>query len=119
MPCCARSVELDVQHPLRNDTSIAGTSRDRILNRVFEVEHNARRQSKISFVNEDGSTAQQVPVTLEGQIDRGVQKRVTGEHVRRQWLPLGCDEGLFESDAFIPWEDRLSNSDQPITVPDR
>ena len=43
MPGLTRRVQLDVEHSLRDDAAVATASRDRVLNRVLQVEDDARR----------------------------------------------------------------------------
>ena len=55
-------------------------------------------------------------MSLERQVERGVEQRVPRANERRERLALRCDEVLLEGDALVAREDRLSGSYQSVSV---
>src|SRR5262249_34983640 len=59
---------------------------------------------------------QQVAVTLEREVDGGIEQRVAGAHERCGCLSLRRDQRLLERDAFVTRQYRLADANEAITV---
>ena len=69
-------VELDVEHPLRDDAPIAGTGDADVLQGVLDGEEHTGRCARVALVDEDRAALQQVAVTFQDQVDDGVEQRM-------------------------------------------
>ena len=112
-------VELDVEHPLRDDAPIAGTGDAGVLQGVLDGEEHAGRRAVVALVDEDRAALEQVAVAFQGQVDDGVEQRMARADESRQGLPGRGDQRLLEHDPFVTGEDRLAGPDHPVTVPDQ
>ncbi len=65
-------VELDVEHPLRDDAPTAGTGDAGVLQGVFDGEEHAGRRAMVALVDEDRAALEQVAVAFQDQVDDGV-----------------------------------------------
>ena len=93
-------VELDVEHPLRDDTPIAGTGDAGVLQGVLDGEEHTGRRAMVALVDEDRAALQQVAVTFQDQVDDGVEQRM--------------GPGRRQTKAA-----KLAGPDQPVAVPDQ
>src|SRR2546425_447837 len=88
----ARGVDLDVEHPLGDHATFAKPRQACILNGVLEVEEQARLHPLIALVHQYGPSAQQITMSLDHEIESGVEQRVAGAEEGGQRLPLRRDE---------------------------
>src|SRR6202158_1942763 len=101
MPRIAGGIELDVEHALRDDTALARTGKARILNAVLQVEEHAWVRASIALIDQHRTTAQQIAVAFQREIDGGVEQRVAWADECSERLALRGNERLLEGDAFV------------------
>src|SRR5690606_8808620 len=110
---------LDVEHPLRDDARLPRPRGASVLDRVLEVEDEPGLLAGVALVDEDGTTAQEVAVALEGEVERRVEEGVTGADEGREGLARRRDQILLVGDPLVALEDRLADPDHPVAVPDQ
>jgi hypothetical protein len=81
-------VHLDVEHALRDDPTLAGTGKARVLDGVLQIEQHARLSAGIALIDQHRAALQQVAVALQREVDDGVEQRVTGADKGGQRLAL-------------------------------
>ena len=112
----AVGVELDVEHPLRNDPPLAGAGDAAVLQRVLDGEEHAGRGARVAVVDENRAAPQQVTVTLECHVDDGVEQRMAGADEGGERLAGRRDQRLLEGDAFVARQHRLADPDHPVAA---
>jgi hypothetical protein len=103
--------DFDIEHAFRHDPTLAGAGEAGVLDGMFEVEQHTRLHSGIAFINQHAAAFQQIAMTLQRQVDDGVEQRVAGADKCRQRLALRCDERFLEGDPLIA---RQTGSPMPI-----
>ena len=116
----AVAVELDIEHPLRDDAPIAGTSDAGVLQGVLDGEEHARRRAVVALVDEDRAALEQVAVAFQDQVDDGVEQRMARTDESRQRLPGRGDQLVSRpSSAWHKWAllatDEISNT-EPVAA---
>src|SRR5712692_4162029 len=94
----ASRVQLDIQYLLRDGAALATPRATGVLESVLQVEEHTRCRARITLVHQHCATAQEITVTFERQVERGVQQRMAGTDKGRQGLALRRDERFFEGD---------------------
>ena len=90
-----------------------------VLNGVVEVEENARLRAGVALIDQHGPPPQQVSMSLEGQVDRCIEQRVSRTDKCGKRLARRCHQRLLEHDALVARQDRLSDADDSVSVADR
>src|SRR5437660_381122 len=117
MTCVTGGVQLHVQHLLGNHAALAGPRETRILNGMLQIEQHSWRVAGIAFVHQHGTTAQEIAVTFQGEIEHRVEQGMTRTNKSGERLALGRYERLLEGDTLISLQDRLADTDQAISIP--
>ena len=104
-------IELDVEHPLRDDAPIAGTGDAGVLQGMLDGEEHTGRRAVVALVDEDRAALEQVAVAFQDQVDDGVEQRMAWTDESRQRLPGRGDQRLLEHDPFVAGEDWLAGPD--------
>ena len=113
LPFC---VDLNVEHSLGYDPPVP-TSRDaRVLNCMFEKEQDAWAQPGIAVVDQGRSSAQQIAVSFQREVDGCIEKGVPGTDESSQCLTLRGYQRFFKSYALVTGQDRFTESNQPIAI---
>jgi hypothetical protein len=66
----AAGIHLDVKHPLRYDSTVAGSRDARILNRMLQIKENSGQIPWIAFVHKHRASPQQVAMSFQNEIER-------------------------------------------------
>jgi hypothetical protein len=61
----AGGIHLDVKHPLRYDSTVAGSRNARILNRMLQIKEDSGQIPWIAFVHEHRTSPQQVAMPFQ------------------------------------------------------
>ena len=101
MPCLASSVELHIQQVPGDHPPLTGAGETGVLHGVVEVEQHARLIAGVALVHQYCATAQEIAMTLQSEVDDGIEQRVAGADEGGERLALGCDQRLVEDDAFV------------------
>ncbi len=110
-------IEFDIKHLFRDHPALTGAGEVGILNGVLQVEQDTGRGALVVFIDEDGTTAQEVAMALQHEVERGIQQRMTRADKSRHGLPLWLDEVLLESDALVAAEHRVPQADEAVAIP--
>ena len=113
---CPTDVLLHIEHALGNDSALAGVCNARVLNGVLQIEQHAGLGALIAFIYQHGAAFQQVAVTLQREVDDGIEERMTWTDEGCQRLALRCYQGFLKDDALVARQNGLANTDEPIPV---
>ena len=81
-------IHFNVEHALGNDAAFAGTGDACVLNSVLKVEQHAWRGTGVAFIHQHGATSEQVTVTLQGEVNDGVEQQMSRADEGGQRLAL-------------------------------
>ena len=109
-------VHFDIHHAFGYNAAAAVAVSARILDGMFQIEHDPRFKAKIALIHQHGAAFQQVAVALQRQVDDGIEQGVAWTNEGGQRLPLGSDERFLEGDALIAGQHRFADADQPVAV---
>jgi hypothetical protein len=119
MSGAAGRIQLDVEHAFRDDSSLSRARYARILNRVLKIEENPWFCSGVAFIDKHGPSAQQVAMSLDHEIECSIEQWMSRTDEGSKRLPLWSNERLFENDAFVAREHRLTDANQAVSVAHR
>ena len=111
MAAVARGIHLHVQHAAGDDAPFTAARDACILDRVLEVEQHAGHVPWVAGIHEHRSAVEEIAMTLEREVERGIEERMTGADESRERLPLRRDERLLERDPLVARQDRLAEPD--------
>jgi hypothetical protein len=115
----ACGVDFHVKYLAGNHAPLSSAGDACILNSVLQVEKHARLVAGVIFIHKDGSTAQQIAVTLQHEIERRIKQWMPRTHESGERLSLRLDETFLKDNALIPREHRLTKTDETIPIPNR
>ena len=111
-------VQLDVEHALGDGAAFAGGQEAGVLDGVFGVEEHAGLGAGVTVINEDGAAAEQVAVTLQREVEGGVEQGVAGADEGGEGLAVGGDAVFLEDDALVAPEHGFADADDAVAVAD-
>lgn len=78
---------------------------------MFEVKQHAGFGPGIALVHQYGSSAQQIAMALQRQVDGGIQQRMTWADKSSKRLALYRNQRLLEGDPLIPGKNGFTDPD--------
>jgi hypothetical protein len=112
-PVC---IDLDKEHAPRDGASFARWEEAGVLNSMLKEKEHPGFRPTISFIDQDGTTFQQVTMLFQGQVDHGIEQWMTRADKRGQRLARRVDEVLLKADPLVALEDRITHTDLPIAT---
>ena len=112
-------VELDIEHALRDDATITGSSRARVLDRVLEVEEDAWLSARVAFVDQHRPRRSRSRCRSRVRSIDGIQQWMAWAHKSRGRLALGRHERLLERNALVALKHGFADSDEAISIANR
>lgn len=89
------------------------------MDRVLEEEEHAWRGAGVALVDQHRAALDQVALALERQVEHGVEQRVAGADEGGERLAGRRDQRLFEGDALVACEHRITGADLAVAVAHR
>jgi hypothetical protein len=83
---------------------------------MLHVKQDSWRGACVAFVYKDRAAAKQIAVTIEREVKRCIQERMTGTKESSKRLALRRNQVFFKRNALVPWLDSLPGSNQPVAV---
>lgn len=116
VPCRTIRIELDIEHPFGNDTSISRTGEARVLNCVVKAKQHAGIHTRITFIHQHGAALQKITMPFQRKIDNGVEQRLTWADKGGQRMTLRCDQRFFKRYALVARQYRLADANKAVAV---
>ena len=112
-------VELDVEHPLGDDATLARAGEARVLDRMLDVEQHSRPSPWVALVHQHRAALEQVAMAFEREVDDRVEQRMARADEGGQGLAVRRHQILLEGDALVAGQHRLADADQAVAVAHR
>ena len=90
MTCVTGGVQLHVQHPLGDDAALARPRETRILNGMLQIKQHAWCVAGIALVHQHRTTAQEIAVPFQGEIEHGVKQADDPDKQKLREVGLGA-----------------------------
>jgi hypothetical protein len=83
---------------------------------MLHVKQDSRHSAGIALIHKDRAAAKQIAVTIEREVKRSVQERMSRAEKCSKRLALRRNQIFLERNTLVPWLDSLAGSNQPVAV---
>ena len=114
----AVGIQFHIQHLPGNDAAVAGPGNACVLEGMFKIKEHPGGQTAIGFIHQNRPPLEQIPVSLQGEINDGVQQGMARADKRGKGLALGMNQLFLKGDPLIPVQDRFPHAYEAVPVSD-
>ena len=106
----------DIEHPLGDDAALPRRCQACVLDGVFQIEQDPRLCTGIALINQHRAAFQKIAMALKGEVDDGVEQRMTRADEGGQRVTLWRYQRLLKGNALIARQHGFTDADQPVAV---